>query len=202
MLSLKTTFGLIVAGLVLLFQFAIGAENDELAVSRLEFNRTVSCVRGNLPMEIQFPQKSIFPIFNATTTLDEYIAELSKVVGPPTTTLLARSAQLAWSTMDQRDITNVRIADEFYKRFYANVASNGPQFYHVGDCGNSQLVEDTILENISTYFGRAASSTGGVWEEKLPLSVRHRKTGMLMFLVSIKLAGINIDTTRLLSGFE
>lgn len=164
-------------------------------------SRTTSCVRGGLPMEVQFdvsrnPPKFVGPVFDIqaidvlTDKLDARIAHLLKM-----------SVLEAWNSADKE---NGKLSKKSFARLRADligeIVERAPKALGIWFCGEATSVGNAAFAAIIEYFARSVELDGGrtpTWLSQLDQSVQSQGASIVMMAVALRLANIDFDPMTL-----
>jgi hypothetical protein len=178
----------------------IEADNRVLSVED-EFNRTTSCVRGGLPMEIQFslpdsPRKAK----GDTLTLEMVDDVLEKLDGK-VKLLLSQSARAVWNRSGSTEGTagfHAGSIKALTDEFLGEVAERAPETLGVDFCGSRDDVGSAAEAAILDYFGRALTLEGGSNPNWIvSMSDPSRGQSILMFAAGLRASLIKFDPKSL-----
>jgi hypothetical protein len=160
------------------------------------FNRTTYCVKGGLPMEVQFilpdnPPKARVEALDLAT-VDRVVGRIDGRVAR----LLREAAKAAWVQAAPNDQPHwsASFANRFEIELAGEIADRAPLALGIEFCGPRNDVGSAALAAIAAYFSRSVQLDGfrqPAWAEKLP---NPSKAGSVIFVASaLRLAEIEFD---------
>lgn len=193
------------AGAVACMSVARGDESMPTKESEDSFNRTTYCVKGGLPMEVQFvlpdnPPKARGERLDLAM-IDSVVRRIdAKVAG-----LLSEAARSAWAQTAQSG--QPEFSAPFLSRLEielaGEVADRAPQSLGIEFCGSGSDVGSAALAAMTEYFSRSVQLEEfqqPEWAERLS---NPSKAGSVIFVASaLRLAGVEFDPALIATGLS
>ena len=169
-----------------------------------DFYRVTSCVRGGMPMEVQFVVDGNPPRLNGVElTMIEVDRFLAKIDGKVAS--LLRGAGLSVSNKFPGIRAGKYSGQELEANLSGAIASHASEVFGLSFCGDKDSIGDAVLADLSMYFSRSYGYGNGkysAWFNKLKPGARNHATGILMLAVALRLAKVDYDIHTLLLSFD
>jgi len=186
-----------ILSLLLMISLLVGCASnnsrEDVVSNNDEFNRTTSCVNGELPVEIrsQLLGKPTRITRDALGTAD--VDALAEELDLSVASLLESSMRTAWSSAISRHKPWTReFIAELKIEYAAEIAAQAPKRMRLEFCGSHASVGNSVLAAISTYFSRSVTFENGQ-PKWLAEGARGDGTTIVMLAVGLRLARIEFD---------
>ncbi|TDR35144.1 hypothetical protein DFR29_14011 [Tahibacter aquaticus] len=174
-------------------------ENEEEVANRTEF-----CVRGGLPMEIQFSIDENPRKFSGTslteTAVDEFIRRLDVRVA----SLLRNAGKAAWKKSGGADRKSIGFGMSLEQEIRSYIIGNAARELQLAFCGDAEVVGSSVDTTLLAYFWRSIDvgpQQKPAWLDKLK-NGRDHGTGIVLTVVALRLANPEIEIESLVQSFD
>ena len=170
-----------------------------------EFQRTTFCTNAGLPMEIQFSLNDNPPRLAVNRLRLDDIDHVIRRLDSRVASILKGAGRSSWAKIDSSKIGSREFSKDLKSAIDADVAKRAPQELNLLFCGKKEDVGTAIVASLTGYFSRSTDLGNGdrpEWVKKLTPTGRTNSVSIVMTAVALRLAGIDFDISKLVSGFD
>ncbi len=166
--------------------------------------RTTFCVRGNLPMEIQFVLDNNPPKLYGPTLSDDALDNLVSKIEVRVRSLLKKAGESAWREARSIPLESPAFSERLENEISIYLITNAAKELQLEFCGDKTVIGHDIDTTLLAYLGRSIDlgpNKRPEWLEKMPKG-KERGMSMILCLVALRLAGSDVSTDALLESFD
>ncbi|WP_257387421.1 hypothetical protein [Tahibacter caeni] len=179
---------------------ATGSKKSEL-MGMDEFDRTNSCVRGGLPMEIVFSVADNPPRLAGEYITSEDLDKLVSKMDGKLRFLLGSSIRKAVQDVGARKSGHLKV-DQYFELLSGelsnSIAENGPRTFGIEFCGAMNSVSNAVSASIASYFERALLSENGDYAEWASrVAGKGRESSLLLVMAALRAENIAFESAAM-----
>lgn len=188
-----------------LAQALLGCANNSIARDNAMFDRTNYCVRGGLPMELQFNLADNPFRADAEILSERLVDGVIQRLDGRVSRLLRDAGRNAWrqAPVSVSSVGQAGVFSAFESTLVLEIVRFGGDALGVAFCGEREIVGAAVVAAIGEYFSRAIVLEDGRrprWVQMLPGD--QSGSNVLMVLVSLRLADPGLNWDVLLSALS